>query len=188
MSEYFNHSLGRWQVYLPDGSRTYRARVVMEKSLGRPLRTDEHVHHINRDKTDDRLENLRLLSASEHAKLHAADRAAGSRALRGDSWGPRGIERCAECGTDERPHVARAMCGRCYFRIRQREKHGHEPRQPATVIAYVCEECGDGFERSLRRGRGFRFCSRTCAKRASARRRWAERNAGRVDAIGKRAA
>jgi len=41
-------------------------RFLMERHLGRPLLPEEHVDHINGDYTDDRLENLQLLSQAEN--------------------------------------------------------------------------------------------------------------------------
>jgi hypothetical protein len=47
-----------------------RNRVVMTSILGRMLKSNEHVHHINEDKGDDSPRNLELITADEHNKHH----------------------------------------------------------------------------------------------------------------------
>lgn len=46
-------------------------RVVMENKLGRLLRSDEDVHHINHDKDNNKPKNLENINKSKHGKLHA---------------------------------------------------------------------------------------------------------------------
>lgn len=45
-------------------------RIIMENHLGRLLNRNEVIHHTNDNKKDNRIENLQLMTASEHTKLH----------------------------------------------------------------------------------------------------------------------
>jgi len=49
-------------------------RAVMEMHLGRRLKPTETVHHLNEVKTDNHLENLQLLSNSDHVRRHPTPR------------------------------------------------------------------------------------------------------------------
>lgn len=68
----FDRHSGRWKVMGRDGTQTWYYRAVMEAELRRPLREDEIVHHRNGDPTDDRVENLQLMTRAEHVRLHTA--------------------------------------------------------------------------------------------------------------------
>lgn len=68
------HSKTGYMVGYVDRVLYYQHRYIMEQHLGRTLSSKETVHHINGDKTDNSLENLELISASEHARLHTVEK------------------------------------------------------------------------------------------------------------------
>ncbi len=63
-----------------NGRQVYEHRHIMEQHLGRRLRTDEQVHHIDKNRSNNALENLeiRLLGAHQ-AEHHSCFRDANSK-------------------------------------------------------------------------------------------------------------
>ena len=56
-----------------NGKEIRYARFVVENHIGRKLLNSEIVHHKNLDKLDDRIQNLEVLSVSQHSKHHYPD-------------------------------------------------------------------------------------------------------------------
>ena len=55
---------GNWEGYV------YEHRLVAEEQLKRPLEQNEHVHHLDGNKQNNRWENLLVLDKEMHYRLH----------------------------------------------------------------------------------------------------------------------
>jgi ribosomal protein L37AE/L43A len=62
-----------WVTY-EDGSKKRWYVHLMEEKIGRPLRRDECVHHIDGNRENNDMSNLQLVTRKEHAKIHAVER------------------------------------------------------------------------------------------------------------------
>lgn len=49
-------------------------REIMSCHLGRPLKNNEHIHHIDGNPRNNSIDNLLVCSPTEHAKIHAKER------------------------------------------------------------------------------------------------------------------
>ena len=90
------HSQGYVLEYAPDHPRAHNGYVyqhilVWERRNGRLVPNGFHIHHVNGVKDDNRVENLEMLSAADHSRLHMTSDVASRRAAMAAEarWGAR---------------------------------------------------------------------------------------------------
>lgn len=137
--------------------RTYLHHDIYVHAHG-PIPKGWHVHHINHDPTDNRIENLAALSPEAHAALHGREL---------DVL----IKQCDECGQDfsARRDRARWCSPACKERRRRKEGVAYvRPRVEPMAEQRTCEECGTAYV-AVKPWQ--RFCSSPCKQRTNRRER-----------------
>ena len=61
------------RIITKEGKKKFVHRAVMEQVLGRKLRSDEIVHHIDGNKLNNDPSNLMIVTREEHARIHSED-------------------------------------------------------------------------------------------------------------------
>lgn len=133
-------------IYNPDHPRAMRGTgyggfvyehiLVAERFMGRPLTSDEVCHHLNGNRSDNRPENILVLSRGQHSKLHmwmkkgapGIERFGVERVNSGKSKGEE-LQTCLTCGQ----YLRRTQKRYCSMSCRA----DHQSRCPdkATLIA-----------------------------------------------------
>ena len=134
-------------AYDPDQITDLEHRLVAETVIGRKLRDDEVIHHINHVKDDNRPENLKILSPSEHSRLHISEkpRDVNGRVLPPTFKGSRRLYR------DD----TRKECGGC-GEIKPRSEfppYRSKARPKADPSGSRCHDCDAASQRSRRQMR-----------------------------------
>src|SRR4030095_8235110 len=100
-----------WTIKTRHG-RMPEHRVIMQQILGRKLEPGERVWHKNRNRLDNRPENLELFHQRE-VPLFANGV--------NDKWS-RKFDQCIRCHTRKYRHVSRGLCGSCNMEKRRAKK------------------------------------------------------------------
>ncbi len=153
---------GRFRVYRPDFpnadgcGRAYRYHVVWWLAYGEVILPGMHMHHKNGNPLDDRLENLELLTAAEHGRIHAPIAK------------ERPLHTCLTCGAGFLPRVDTPgiFCSLSCKASSQNKTRNRKPVEERPLLTYQCERCGLVFSRRASTGKKPRYCSNLCSSSA----------------------
>jgi len=114
-----------------NGKKILAHRYIYQEYINRPLLRGELIHHINGDKSDNRIENLQIMTPKEHSSHHNQKYPIS--------------KKCEVCGGEFVPHPTKRKraktCSKKCLGIMLSEKHKN-PNKPNSMYrenAYPCQ-------------------------------------------------
>lgn len=101
-----------WRIKIHEPNQwQYDHRYVMEKHLKRQLKKSEQIHHIDGDTLNNSIENLQVVTTSEHLSIHHKI----------NTWAKL-YSACLKCNTKKIPHEGHGLCKQCHRKWRTKKK------------------------------------------------------------------
>ena len=145
----------------------YQHREVMESHLGRKLTTNEVVHHLDHNRSNNRFENLELMTRAEHARLHGLERVPELHIFTCPMCEQPAIKLARNVRSNKKKNRSGPFCSRsCAGKYGKKQQCGVST---TTMVYLTCPQCKNAFSKpkyrltdSLKRGRKNIFCSLYC--------------------------
>lgn len=124
-----------YRVFSRNGKNVYEHRDVMEKHLGRKLETFEIVHHIDRNKLNNLLENLEIVCKADHNRHHYF-----SNPKKIEYWKKNIMSKGVQARICIQTKIPEATREGIIWRRYYIDKHGK--RKTRSFITKTCKYCG----------------------------------------------